>query len=475
MAAFTEYADHDALSLASLIAGGDVTPEEVLEAAIARADVVNPHINAIVHRLDGAARGRVAADLPTGLFAGVPFLLKDLGACQQGVPMGNGSRLWADFVAPLDFTYTERVKAAGLVVFGRTNTPEMGISWTTEPVANGPTRNPWNLNYTPGGSSGGAAAAVAAGIVPMAHATDGGGSIRIPAAHCGLFGLKPTRARTPAGPLVGEGWSGMSSGHVVSRSVRDSAAMLDATHGPAPGDPYVAPTPAGPFLDEIGKDPGTLRVALHRTGLDGRPLGAENAAAAEAAGRLFESLGHRVEEAMPEVDTVALDKAARVIIAGNLWNAVAARYTHLDRTPDGSDLEKATWQWAEMGRRYTASDYAAAIAMIHGTGRQLAKFFERYDVMLSTVMSRPPAKLGYVRQDERDLDDFIEVLLGEMPVTPLFNMTGCPAMSVPLAWSADALPIGIHVGAPFGREDLLIRLAAQLEQAKPWFDKRPTL
>lgn len=475
MTAFTDYADHDALSLASLMAEGEVTPEEVLEAAIARADAVNPQLNAIVHRLDGAARGRVAADLPKGPFAGVPFLLKDLGACQEGVPMGNGSGLWKDFIAPIDFTYTERVQAAGLVVFGRTNTPEMGISSTTEPVANGPTRNPWNVNHSPGGSSGGAAAAVAAGVVPMAHATDGGGSIRIPAANCGLFGLKPTRARNPSGPLVGEGWSGMSTGHVVSRSVRDSAAMLDTTHGPAPGDPYAAPEPNGPFLDEVGKDPGKLRVALHLTGLDGRPLGTENKAAAEAAGRLLDSLGHHVEEAMPELDTTGLDKAARVIIAGNLWNAVAARYAQLEREPDGADLEKATWEWARLGCEYTASDYAAAVTAIHTAGRQLAGFFDRYDVMLSTVMSKPPAELGVARQDERDLDDYIEVLLSEMPVTPLFNMTGCPAMSVPLAWSSDDLPIGIHVGAPFGREDRLIRLAAQLEEAKPWFKRRPEL
>jgi Asp-tRNA(Asn)/Glu-tRNA(Gln) amidotransferase A subunit family amidase len=473
MAAFAEYQSHDALGLAELIHRGEVSAAEVLDAAIARADAVNPAINAVVKRNDEAARRRAAAGGLDGPLAGVPFLLKDLGAMQKGLGMGNGSRLWDGYVGPIDFTYTERAEAAGLVIFGRTNTPEMGISWTTEPIANGPTRNPWNLDHSPGGSSGGAAAAVAAGIVPVAHATDGGGSIRIPAAHCGLFGLKPTRGRNPAGPVVGEGWSGLSTGHVVSRSVRDSAALLDATHGPAPGDPYAAPTPAGPFLAEVGRDPGRLRVALHLQALDGRPLDPENRVAAEAAGALLAELGHEVEEAMPEVDMTALREATRVIIAGNLWNAVAARYAQLEREPDGSDLEACTWAWARLGRERSACDYAAAVSTIHAAGRAMAAFHARYDVMVSTVMAAPPKPIGYVAQDERDLESYFGVLLGEMPVTPLANMTGCPAISVPLAWSAAGLPIGIHVGAAFGREDQLLRLAAQLEAAQPWADKRP--
>ncbi|GHD49374.1 6-aminohexanoate-cyclic-dimer hydrolase [Thalassobaculum fulvum] len=475
MAAFSDYAEHDGLGLARLIAGGDVTPEEVLEAAIARADAVNPTINAIVHRMDAEARGRVAADLPQGPFAGVPFLLKDLYMGYEGAPLGNGSRLWQDYASPADFTYTRRCRAAGLVVFGKTNTPELGVAWTTEPVANGPTRNPWDLERSAGGSSGGAAAAVAAGIVPVAHATDGGGSIRIPAANCGLFGLKPTRGRNPAGPFVGEGWSGLATGHVVSRSVRDSAAMLDATSGPAPGDPYAAPPPARPFLQEVGTDPGRLRVALHTTGLDGRPLDPENRRAAEEAARLLQELGHEVDEAMPTLDVAAISRAFRVIIAGNLWNAVALRYDALGRRPDGYGLEKATWAWAEEGRSYTAADYAAAVTAVHVAGRQLAAFFESWDVMLSTTMREPPVKLGVLRQNEQDLDDYYRLLMDEMPVTPLFNATGCPAMSVPLHWTADGLPVGIHIGAAFGREDLLIRLASQLEQARPWFDRVPAL
>jgi amidase len=475
MATFTEYADHDGLGLADLIARREVKPEEVLEAAIERADAVNPTINAIVHRMDAIARGRVAADLPTGPFAGVPFLLKDLYVGYEGSPVSNGSRLWKDYISPANFTYTERCRDAGLVVFGRTNSPELGIAWTTEPVAHGPTRNPWDLERTAGGSSGGAAAAVAAGIVPIAHATDGGGSIRIPAAQCGLFGLKPTRGRNPAGPYIGEGWSGLATGHVVSRSVRDSAAMLDATSGPAPGDPYAAPTPARPFLKEVGADPGRLRVALHTTGLDGRPLDPENATAANQAAHMLRELGHEIDEAMPVFDLAALNKAFRVIIAGNLWNAVSMRYAALDRDPDGEGLEKATWEWAQEGRTFTASDYAASLTAIHVAGRQLAQFFENYDAMLSTTMREPPVKLGTLRQNEQGLDDYMQALMGEMPVTPLFNSTGCPAMSVPLHWTAGGLPVGIHFGAAFGREDLLIRLASQLEQAKPWFDRRPDL
>lgn len=473
MLSYGDYAARDAVGLAEWIARGEVSGSEVLEAAIARADAVNPTINAIVRRLDGAARGRVAAGLPSGPLAGVPFLLKDLGTMQEGVGMGNGSRLWDGFVGQVDFTYVERVEAAGLVVFGRTNTPELGIAWSTEPVANGPTRNPWDLSRSPGGSSGGAAAAVAAGIVPMAHATDSGGSIRIPAANCGLFGLKPTRARNPAGPLIGEGASGLSTGHAVSRTVRDSAALLDATHGPAPGDPYAAPEPQGPFLAEVGRPPGRLRVAIHPTALDGRPLDPENRAAVEAAGRLLEDLGHDVEEAMPALDVEGLRDAIVVIIAGTVWTSVCARYAQLEREPDGYGLESATWAFAQLGRDRTASEYAAAVNAIHAAGRRLAEFHQRYDIMLSTTMARPPIPLGYLGQDRRELDDYLDVLFDEMPVTPLANVAGTPAMSVPLAWTEAGLPIGLHFGAAFGREDLLLRLAAQLEAAAPWADRRP--
>ncbi|MDP7546636.1 MAG: amidase, partial [Alphaproteobacteria bacterium] len=303
MLTFAEYRKMDATALAAAMAKGDLTAGEVMEVAIARAEAVNPAINAIVHRQYDQARQTIADDTaPNGPFKDVPYLLKDLGAFDAGQPCSMGSRLWADFVPDHDATYTERCKAAGLVIMGRTNTPEMGLNASTEPTLHGATPNPWDAGRSAGGSSGGSAAAVAAGILPMAHATDGGGSIRIPAANCGLFGVKPTRGRNPAGPDVGEGWSGMSTGHVVSRSVRDSARMMDCTHGPAPGDPYAAPPPARPFAQEVGADPGRLRIALMTDGFDGRPLDAECIKGAEDTAKLCAELGHVVEPARPKLD-----------------------------------------------------------------------------------------------------------------------------------------------------------------------------
>jgi len=475
MAAFGDYDRHDGLGLAALIRRGEVTAGEVLEAAIARADAVDPRINAIIRRLDDRARRTVAAGVGDGPFAGVPFLFKDLYAFEAGVPAGNGSRFWDGFVAPADSTYVARCRAAGLVSFGRTATSEEGISVSTEPVATGPTRNPWDLGRTAGGSSGGSAAAVAAGVVPMAHASDGGGSIRIPAAQCGLFGLKPSRGRNPMGPFVGEGWAGLSAAHVVSRSVRDSAAMLDATCGPEPGDPYAAPPPARPYLAEVGADPGSLRVALHLDGLDGVALDPENRRAVEAAGRLLEDLGHRVDEAAPQIDAEALNQAIKVIVAANAWNTVAARSAMLGRAPDGAGYERATWEIALAGRALTAPDYAASVTAFHRAGRAFGQFFESWDVLVSATMRRPPFPLGTLRPAETGGEEFGRLCQAEMPVTHYFNMTGCPAMSVPLHWTAGDLPVGIHIGAAYGREDLLFRLAGQLEAARPWVHRRPVL
>ncbi|EDP66044.1 amidase family protein [alpha proteobacterium BAL199] len=475
MSGFSDYGRYDAIGLADLIRSGAVSTAEVLESAIARADAVNPAINAIVRRLDDRARASAANGIGSGPFAGVPFLFKDLYTWEAGVPTGNGSHFWDGFVAPVDFTYVERCRAAGLVSFGRTATSEEGVSISTESVATGATRNPWNLERTAGGSSGGAAAAVAAGIVPMAHASDGGGSIRIPAAQCGLFGLKPSRGRMPMGPFVGEGWGGLATGHVVSRSVRDSAAMLDATAGPAPGDPYAAPAPLRPYLQEVGGDPGRLRVALHLDGLDGVPLDPENRRAVEEAGRLLEGLGHTVTEAQPAIDAAALNRAIMVIVATNSWNTLAFRSAELGRAPDGAGYQRSTREIAEAGRTLTATEYAASVATFHRAGRVFGQFFEAYDVLVSTTMRRPPFALGIMLADETGGEAFGHRCQAEMPVTHHFNMTGCPAMSVPLHWTADNLPVGIHIGAAYGREDLLLRLAGQLEQARPWFDRRPDL
>ena len=471
---FGDYVDHDALGLAALVAARKASPAELLDAAIARCEAVNPQLNAVVHLMREEAQ-RVAAGPLEGPFAGVPLLLKDLILLYEGAPTSNGSRFWRGFVADHDSTLTQRLRKAGFVVFGKTNSPEMGINAETAPAALGPTRNPWSLAHSAGGSSGGAAAAVAAGIVPLAHATDGGGSIRIPASACGLFGLKPTRARNPSGPDVGEGWAGMSTAHCVSRSVRDSAALLDATHGPAPGDPYAAPPPARPFAQEIGADPGRLRIALMTQPPADVAIDPECAAAAREAAQLCESLGHFVEEARPDYDHAALERAMWTIVCVNLRNALEMRGQALGRAPTAEDVELATWQGAERGRAASAMDYVRAVNILHGLSRRLAGFFERWDAILSPTLASPPLPLNTIDQNGLEFDAYLARLSPYMPFTPLYNATGFPAMSVPLHWADEGLPVGVHFGAPYGREDRLIRLAAQLEQARPWSARRPPL
>jgi amidase len=473
VAVFAEYDRYDALGLAQLVRDKTISAAELLETAIAKVEAANPRINAIVHKLYDQARADVAAGLPQGPFTGVPFMLKDLGAMQKGVPTSFGSRLFDGFIAEVDATITERYRAAGLVVLARTATPEFGLNASTEPVLHGPTRNPWDPTRSAGGSSGGSAAAVASRMLPAAHATDGGGSIRIPASCCGLFGLKPTRARNPSGPLVGEGWSGMSVAHAVTISVRDSAALLDATQGAAPGDPYPAPPVARPFLDEVGADPGKLRIALVTTPPDGTPVHADCVAAAESAARLCADLGHEIEPAtLPAVPPI-FNGATGVIICANLRNALEQRGRALGRAPGPKDVERVTWQMAEMGRQYTASEYAAAVQTIHGIGRTMASFFARYDVLITPTLARPPVALGHLDMMLEDLDVFTERLAGFMPFTPLFNITGQPAASLPLHWNAQGLPIGVQFAGRYGDEATLFRLASQLEAASPWRDRRP--
>src|SRR5499427_4135310 len=325
MSGFAEYDQYDGLGLAELVRRREVSPDEVLEAAIARVEARNPAINAVVSRLYDEARAAMRAGLPAGPFTGVPYLLKDLGAHYAGAVTSFGSTLFKDFVVDHDSEITARLRRAGLVIFGKTNTPEMGLAASTEPRLFGPTRNPWSLKHSSGGSSGGSAAAVAAGVVPMAHATDGGGSIRIPASACGLFGLKPTRARNPMGPDAGEGWGGASVGHAVTRTVRDSAALLDATSGLDVVAAFCAPPPERPFLHEVGRDPGRLRIAITTRPWNGQPVDSECKTAAVAAARLCERLGHHVDEATPDVDARALGDATLVIISANIRAALEAR------------------------------------------------------------------------------------------------------------------------------------------------------
>jgi Asp-tRNA(Asn)/Glu-tRNA(Gln) amidotransferase A subunit family amidase len=466
---------HDGLGLAELVRRRDVSAKELLDAAIARVEKHNPKLNAVVTRMYDLARAAIGAGLPSGPFTGVPYLLKDLGVLYTGVVTSAGSRAFADAVADHDSELTARLKRAGLVIFGKTNTPELGISPSTEPRLFGPTRNPWNLGYSAGGSSGGAAAAVASGMLPMAHATDGGGSIRIPASCCGLFGLKPTRARNPMGPDVGEGWSGASVGHAVTRSVRDSAALLDATSGPDVGDPYWAPPPAGPFLAEIGRDPGRLRVALATTPWNGRRVDAECAEAARAAARLCERLGHHVEEARPEIDVDALSQAQLVIVSANVRNVLDLRGAARGRAVTPEDVERITWLRAQEALTYTAADYARAILVVHRTGRAVARFFTRHDILVTPTMAHTPFPLGVLDLDTEDVAGFVEARLRSTAFTSLFNSSGNPAMSVPLAGSREGLPIGVQFVAPFGDEARLFRLGAQLEAAQPWADRRPRL
>ena len=471
---FADYERYDGLGLAGLVRGGEVKAEEMLEAAIERVDALNPALNAVVTRLYDQARAALAAGLPAGPFTGVPYALKDLGALYTGAVTSYGSRLFAGAVADHDSEYTVRLKRAGLVILAKTNTPEMGLTPSTEPRLFGPTRNPWNRAHSAGGSSGGSAAAVAGGMLPMAHATDGGGSIRIPASCCGLFGLKPTRARNPMGPDAGEGWGGASVGHAVTRSVRDSAALLDVTAGPDVGDPYWAPPPAGPFLDEVGRPPGRLRIALATASWNGAPVDPECAAAATDAARLCESLGHHVEEARPDYNHEALGQATRIIIGANVRAALDVGAKARGRAVEAGDVERVTWEFAALGASHTAADYARSIGVVHRTGRAVARFFTRHDIILSPTMCRPPFPLGVLDMSSADADAYLAAVLASIGFTSLFNSSGNPAMSVPLAWSRSGLPIGIQFAAPFGGEALLFRLAGQLEAARPWAARRPT-
>jgi amidase len=473
MQGYTEYVDYDGLGLAELIRTGQVSVAEVLEAAIARIERLNPTLNAVVTKVYDAARAEAEALNAAAPFAGVPFLLKDLGGAQAGVPLSAGSRFFAHAPAPANAEIVNRHKGAGLMILGRTNTPEFGLSATTEPVLFGPTRNPWDLARTPGGSSGGSAAAVAARMVPLAHASDGGGSIRIPASCCGLFGMKTTRNRNTLAPYAGEGLAGCSVEHVVSRSVRDSAAALDATAGPAPGDPYYAPPPARPFRDEVGTPPARLRIALATKAFGGAPVHPDCVAAAEASARLCQNLGHVVEEASPAFDVEGLDANYNRIFAAWAAANIQLRARALGKEPDPAGFERVTWAMVELGRRIAAPDYVMMVNRLHGISREIALFFETYDVLLTPTLGEPPVELGVLDMMSEDLSAYTQRLWRFSPFTYPFNVTGQPAMSVPLSWNRAGLPIGVHFVGRYGDEATLFRLAGQLEQAQPWAERRP--
>ena len=469
--AFKEYGNYDALGLAELVRNKQVSASELLDEAIARTEKVNPRINAVVVRHDDYARAQIQHGLPDGPFSGVPFLLKDLEYLADTRTTSGASAL-KDYVADHNGTLAGRFLAAGLTIYGKTATPEFGLMATTETRLFGPTRNPWNPEHSSGGSSGGAAAAVAARILPVAHASDGGGSIRIPAAASGVFGLKPTRARTPLGPDRGEGWGGFSCNHVVSISVRDSAAMLDAIHGPEASSPYVAPPPERPYLEEVGREPGRLRIFFTDKSPYGDAIDPEVAAAVRGTAKLLEQLGHHVEERAP---SLPVDPAAvmATIVAANTALTVRLLGARLGRAVTDQDFEKLTLASAHNAGKSAATDYVAAQLGAFQISRSLAEFFADCDVFLAPTLCTPALRIGELNTMSDDLSHISPVLRRYMPGTSMFNMSGQPSMSMPLAWNAAGLPLGMMFTARFGDEATLFRLAAQLEQARPWKDRTP--
>lgn len=475
-----EYDRFDAMGLAGQIRSGQITPVEALEAALARAEAQRP-LNAVALRHDDLAREaaqrwsalgraereRVAETMP---LLGVPFALKDLAVALEGTVTTHGCAFFRDMVADHDSTLVQRYRAAGLNIFAKTTTPEFGQTATTESRLFGLTRNPWNPAYSAGGSSGGAAVAVAAGIVPVAHASDGGGSIRIPAAHCGLFGLKPSRGLVPMGPRMLEGWMGLSTHHVISRSVRDSAWLLQLTQGPEAGS-RTGPRP-GALLDALERPPRRLRIALMEQNPIGAPVHPDCLEAAREAARLCEALGHSVEAAAPQLAIGEMFASMGLATATGMLNTVRAREQALGRAALEHEFEPLNWASLQRARGYSAEQVFAARGVFDQAGRTLDLFFEPYDLILSPVTAAPAPLLGAMSLDQ-PYEDFVKVAMTASPFTALFNMSGHPAMSVPLHWNANGMPIGVQFAAPFGDEATLLSLAAQLEQAAPWKDRRP--
>jgi amidase len=489
------YDANDALGLARLVRDKEVSPRELLEEAVARADRLNPTLNAVVTPMTGEARRRVEEGLPDGPLHGVPFLLKDLAAPYAGVPLRSASHAYDGYVPKQHAEIVRRYLAAGLVVFGRTNSSEWGILPTTESRRYGPCHNPWKLGTTTGGSSGGAAAAVAARIVPVAHGGDAGGSLRIPASCCGVFGLKPTRGRNPFGPDLSERAHGLAAEHVVSLSVRDSAAFLDATAGPEVGAPYWAPPKEGAYLDEVGRDPGKLRVAYTSRPLLPGEHHPDPRRAVEDAAKLLASLGHEVEEVHPPVDAHPVARAFFTLYCAGVAGEIQAVARFLGRPARPSDVETTTWMMGMIGSRLlSAGDFSLAIRDLQAMARAVLRFHETYEVLLTPTLGKPPVPhgalgpqglekriqetvarydLGFALRAPGMLDKAIARAYAFTPFTMIANITGQPSMSVPLHWNAEGLPIGVCLTARFGGEATLFRLAGQLEQARPWAAKKP--
>jgi amidase len=472
---FSEYAAYDGLGLAKLVREKQVRPIELVDAAIARIDKHNPTLNAVIWSMFDRARAIARKKLPDGPFKGVPFLLKDSLGDLEGAPTRQASRLISAVPRAQTALLTQRFLRAGLIPLGKTNVPEFALLPTTESLLYGPARNPWDIRHTTGGSSGGSAAAVAAGMVPVAHANDGGGSIRIPASCCGLVGLKPTRARTSFGPELGEGWGGLEVEHIVSRSVRDTAAMLDATAGGVAGDPYWAPPPPKSYLAAARKPAHKLRVALIRSRSDRAAPHADCIAAVDHAARLCRSLGHRVEVVDPPAGWAQAGAAWVTLYASSLVAQVEAICESTGATPSADTLEGFTLALHALGQTMTAAQYQRSINALHAASRAVALWHEPFDVALTPTLGTPPLLLGEVDATCRDLAKVIPKLLEFVPFTSIQNSTGQPAISLPLYMNAAGLPIGVHFIGRFGDEVTLLRLATQLERADPWKDRHPPI
>jgi len=494
MSGFPDYDHHDGLGLADLVHRKEVTPGELVEEAIARVEKLNPQLNAVICEMYDRARAQAGGDLPKGPFHGVPFLLKDVMSDYAGVPTTRACRFHRDDVPDHDCEMVKRFKAAGVITIGKTNAPEYGLVPYTEPELFGPANNPWDLSRNTGGSSGGSAAAVAARLVPVAHGNDGGGSIRIPASCCGVFGLKPTRGRNPIGPDIGEAWFGLSVDHVLTRTVRDSAAMLDATAGPDVGAPYYAAPPARPFLDEVDADPGRLRIAFTATPLLPGTMDPVCVAGVQATAKLCEGLGHDVVEAAPQFDGEAFAQAFFTMVCCEARTDIEEAEATMGKRATAAGFEPATWAMGLLGQQIRAPTFSRALRYLKHTAREVGSFFETYDILLTPTLARPPLvtgelqskgieltamkllgriNAGRVLRALVDVDAMAAQVFDWMPFTPLANVTGQPAMSVPLYWSQDGLPIGMQFVGRYGHEATLFRLASQFEQAQPWVHRIP--
>jgi amidase len=491
-----EYINCDGLGLAGLVRRKEITPRELVETAISRIEKLNPQLNAVIYKMYDLALEAAAGELPNGPFTGVPFILKDLQVDYAGVPTRSGSRFHQDFVPDHDSELVKRYKAAGVIIIGKTNTPEYGLEPVTEPELFGPCNNPWDLSRTTGGSSGGSAAAVAARMVPLAHGNDGAGSIRMPASCCGLFGLKPTRGRNPLGPDLGESMQGLSCDHVLTRSVRDSAAMLDATAGPDVGAPYYAAPPARPFLDEVGTAPGKLRIAYTSRPFLANFVHDDCVRGLEATVRLCRDLGHELVETAPQFDGKAFTLAFLTLVFAETRATIEEAQEQLGRKATFQDFEAATWVLGLFGQQTTAAEFAKAIRLLQRIARQIGEFFEDFDLLLTPTLALPPVVTGSLKPNPGvmaamkllgrlnagrilrqigKLEESADRVFEFMPFTPLANVTGQPAMSVPLHWNEADLPVGMHFMGRYGDEATLFRLAGQLEQTQPWADRMPSI